>query len=122
LKTSALNWKNRRSMIEDKKILPASFSAAGRELTAAGRFVEAADFFKRAGDKEGLVDLKKRAVEDGDFFLYTLVGNLTDSKPEIADLSFLAHNAELAGLFMYESKAKTLLSEISGRSSSKHSS
>jgi hypothetical protein len=118
LKTNVLNWKKRRSMIEGKKILPATFSEAGKELKAAGRFVEAADFFKRAGDKEGLLGLKKCAVEEGNFFLYTLVGNLAESRPEISDLSILANNAKVAGLFTYESKAKALLSEISGVSSS----
>ncbi|MDR1313084.1 MAG: hypothetical protein LBQ12_05175 [Deltaproteobacteria bacterium] len=104
---SVLLWKTRRRLLESRKAPPPSeLTRAGRELLAAGRPAEAWEFFKRSGDKEALEELRRSAVEDGDFFLYTLAAGSLGTAADAGSLGRLAANARAKGLELYARKAE----------------
>jgi hypothetical protein len=110
---SVLNWKDKRQLLENSHLSPESLTDAGQELLRAGSPVDSADFFQKAAKTEKLRELKQLAVDEGDFFLYTKVRLALGEKPQINDLKSLAAKASQSGLYLYESKAQSLLEEIS---------
>ncbi|MDR0549588.1 MAG: hypothetical protein LBI10_09320 [Deltaproteobacteria bacterium] len=107
-----LKWKDRRSLLDNLKASSESLSQAGRKLLAAGNYAEAAEFFRKAKDEAGLKDLLTLAVNEGDFFLYSLVNQYLSLNPTISALTALAKNAEGLGLDVYAAKALAGLKKI----------
>jgi hypothetical protein len=111
---SALTWKERHRLIDGHKASPAEFISAAEELLAAGNLAEAADLFKRAGTREPLLALGQRAVEEGDFFLYSLARLYAGERPQADDLERLSQKAEEAGRLRCRSKALEALQKCQG--------
>jgi len=59
----------KRDLINAKDANPEVVKAYGQLYWDAGRFSDALDFFLAAGDADGLVRVKARAIEAGDSFL-----------------------------------------------------
>jgi hypothetical protein len=107
---SILEWKTRRSLLESRrKTPPAELSRTGRELVEAGRPAEAWEFFRRAEDKVALDELRLAAVDEGDFFVYTLASGSLGIDTDGPALERLAVNARERGLLLYEGKALAAL-------------
>ncbi len=57
-------------MLHDGKISEEDLVSTGERYFEAGRFLDAADFFRKADFQEGMERLRPIALEQGDSFLY----------------------------------------------------
>jgi hypothetical protein len=114
---SALSWKHRRALLDTARIAPETLAKAGRELFDHGRLAEAAEFFRQAGNQEGLKAVLAQAVLDGDYFLLRLASQYLGEEPKAEDLAALAEKAEAAGLLASAAKARERLSQSAGEPS-----
>jgi hypothetical protein len=105
----ALDWKTRRGLSESPKTSKEALARAGRELLAADYLSEAVELAKKAGDGALLADLKARAVEEGNFFIYARACQSLGVPALPSELGTLADRASAAGLAAYESQARALL-------------
>lgn len=79
----------------------------GRRYLAAGRMVDALDFFVEAGSRTDLEEMRRKAVEEGDAFILRAIERVA---PELVDESHwqaLANTARTLG--------KTVFAEQAGR-------
>jgi hypothetical protein len=107
-----LQWKARRALIDSRRQVPADdLRQAGLSLLEGGYLSEALDFLGKAGDQGAIRELASRAVEEGDFFLYSLARQSLGEPPVPKELFLLAENARRLGLSSYERKALDLLGE-----------
>jgi hypothetical protein len=104
-----LDWKTRRALSEDPKAGKEALAAAGREFLASDRLADAAEFFSRAGDVEGLGLIKRQAVDEGNLFVYQTACKLLGQAPDRRELTALADKAASMGLSAYEASARRLL-------------
>ncbi|MDR2613444.1 MAG: hypothetical protein LBG06_11735 [Deltaproteobacteria bacterium] len=105
---SILQWKTRRRLLESrKKPQPDELAGAGRELVKEGRYAEAWEFFRRAGDMSAIEGIKDAAVSEGNYFLYSLAAGALGLAPDkdAEALRALAASAREKGLSAYEAKA-----------------
>ncbi|MDR1577506.1 MAG: hypothetical protein LBT86_04670 [Deltaproteobacteria bacterium] len=109
---SALNWKDRRVLIDHPKTKPESMIQAGRQLLDKGYWAEAADFFRKAKDQDGLREILARAVDEGNFFLYCLATQYLGQRPRAGELIRLADQAKAAGFDVYHDQATRLLTQL----------
>jgi hypothetical protein len=70
---------------------------------------EAAEFFKRAADREGLAAILSQAINDGDYFLYNLALQYLGQGPQGHELALLAEKANVAGRVFSRDKARAAL-------------
>ncbi|MDR2444079.1 MAG: hypothetical protein LBE31_11230 [Deltaproteobacteria bacterium] len=106
---SALNWRVRRNLTESSKSTPQALTSLGEELFQADYLAESIDIFQKSGDLDSLSQVKAKAVEEGNFFLYVRCCQAM-GRPAIAgELRTLASKAKANGLSQYESKAMALL-------------
>jgi hypothetical protein len=108
---SSLNWLARRAITDRTKISPEVLTQTGRELLANGYLAEAAEFFKKANDREGLTAILSQAVNEGDFFLYNLALQYLGQAPKPQELALLADKANAAGFNLSRDKARAFLAE-----------
>jgi hypothetical protein len=59
----------KRDLLHGPNTPPEELSQYGREYLQAHRLVDALDFFEKARDQEGIRQVKKVSLEEGDFFL-----------------------------------------------------
>ena len=98
----------RRHLVE--KELPAEQARAIADAyLAEDRSLEAIDFLKIAGAGEGLAELRKRAIADGDAFLLRAVANAQGLPPTRDDWQELAAAATANGHERYALEARRQL-------------
>jgi hypothetical protein len=97
-------------MVDTKRSFPAAdYLEAGRSLVEAGYFTEGLDFLKIAKNREEILKIEDEAVEEGDFFLYSLATQMLGTQIDPTKLTRLAENAGAKGLNIYQRKALELL-------------
>ncbi len=64
-----LSCLKKRDLLHSPNNAPEELSQYGREYLQANRLVDALDFFEKAQDQEGIRQIKKISLEEGDFFL-----------------------------------------------------
>jgi tetratricopeptide (TPR) repeat protein len=64
-----LSCLKKRDLLHSPNTSPEELSQYGREYLQANRLVDALDFFEKAQDQEGIRQVKKIGLEEGDFFL-----------------------------------------------------
>jgi hypothetical protein len=84
----------RREVLHSKKITKEELIRIGDYFVNQGLYNEALDFYKKAESKQGLMDLKKIAILNGDaFLLFRLSKLLKKDKLSDEDWLNLAENA-----------------------------
>ena len=119
-------------MLNAAGVAPSRLSDAGRELLSEGFLNDAADFFARAGDDEGLMDVIEAAIQEGDLFIYRKGCMGLGREPDREEMETLGEKAFVAGKHLFaleafreaglEEKAAMAASEISkkGRPPTSH--
>ena len=95
----------RRHLIE-RELAPAQALKTAEAYLAAGRSLEAVEFLAKAGDGEGLQELRREALEAGDFFLMRAVADAMGKAPDRDEWLALAAAAEAAGKQRYAADAR----------------
>ena len=108
---SVLDWKVRRSVSEIPKTSKEAMAEAGRRLMEADRLAEAADLLQKAGSAELLSQIRLKAVEEGNLFLYKRACQASGEPLREGELKDLAERAAACGLLSYGTKALELAAE-----------
>lgn len=109
---SAATWEGRRALTDNPSTSPDSHRAAARQLMGLGLLSEAALFFARAGDDEGLMEIIDQAVAEGNFFVFqTAAARLKNREVGRDQVQSLIAAAEKNGRGLYAEKAAAWLSE-----------
>ncbi|MBN1883863.1 MAG: hypothetical protein JW885_16995 [Deltaproteobacteria bacterium] len=77
----------------------------GRAYEEQGRLSDALDFYGQAGFHEGIEEISRRALVDGDFFLFHRASVLIGRDPDVRELADLAENALKAGRLTFARQA-----------------
>lgn len=98
----------RRHLIE-KDLSPAQALQVAEAYLAEGRCVESIEFLAKAGATERLVELRSRAVEEGDAFLLRAAARALGQPPSYDEWRALGAAAEAAGKDLYTADARRAL-------------
>ena len=107
-KSTIPNPLDRRHLIE-KSLSDAQALQIAEAYRAAGRDVEAVDFFAKAHAREQLAELRSRAVETGDVFLLRAAARAMEEPPARAEWEAIADAAAAAGKDRYAVEARRQL-------------
>lgn len=108
----ATTWEGRRALTDNPATSPQTYTAAARSLMEKDLLADAAVFFTRANDVEGLKELIDIAVKDGNFFLFqSAVSSLGPEAVESGQLEALKTAAEKNGRALYASRAAKYLAD-----------
>lgn len=64
-----MQYIQKRDLLHGPKTSPKALSAAGRGYLAKEAYSDALDFFEKANDRDGIAEIKKVALAQGDAFL-----------------------------------------------------
>jgi len=107
---SSATWEGRRALTDNPNLAPETAGAAAELLMEQGLLSEAAIFYDRAGDDEGLLEIIKKATEEGNFFVFQgAASRLKGAKPDKALVQELKGQAEKSGKALYAAKAAEFL-------------
>jgi len=81
-KGSLPNAYKKRKSLNEAKLSPEKLVALGEIHLEQGRFYDAAQFFLKASNKEGLARVRSVAIEEGDAFLYSVTLGKKDGKED----------------------------------------
>ena len=95
----------RRHLIE-RELAPAQALKTAEAYLAEGRALEAVEFLAKAGEGERLQELRREALEAGDFFLMRAVADAMGKAPDRDEWLALAAAAEAAGKQRYAADAR----------------
>ena len=95
----------RRHLIE-RELAPAQAIKTAEAYLAEGRAIEAVEFLAKAEDGERLQELRREALEAGDFFLMRAVAGAMGKAPDRDEWLALAAAAEAAGKQHYAADAR----------------
>ena len=96
------NYRAKQSLLFGKDENPQELSRIGREFLQAGWLNDAIDFLAKAGDNELLNDIRVRAIEEGDVFIFRRVLKATATTAEegqwrqIGDCALLLEKLQFA--------------------------
>ena len=96
----------KRQLIYGEKTPSEELSARGRDHLEEGRLTDALDFFEAARDTEGLAEIAKRAVEEGDAFLLWGVERTAPQLVSSAEWEKLARRAAALGKDAFAERAR----------------
>lgn len=109
---SAATWEARRAMTDNPSTSPDSYLAAARQLMDLGLWSEAAVFFARAEDDQGLLEIIDLAAAEGNFFVFQAAASrLKEREVDQAKVRDLIAAAEKNGRGLYAEKAAAWLNE-----------
>lgn len=91
------HYLKRRDFLHSEKTPAAQLSQAGREFLAAERYSDALDFFEKARDQDGIKEIKKIALAQGDTFLLARLDRFDRALVAAADWEAAARQAEALG-------------------------
>ena len=95
----------RRHLIE-RELAPAQALKTAEAYLAEGRAIEAVDFLAKLDDDGRLQELRREALEAGDFFLMRAVADAMGKAPDRDEWLALAAAAEAAGKQRYAADAR----------------
>lgn len=109
---SAATWEGRRALTDSPSTSQDNHRSAARQLMEMGLLAEAALFFARAEDDEGLMEIIGQAVAEGNFFLFqTAASRLKHREAGRDQVQALLTAAENNGRGLYAEKAAAWLNE-----------
>ena len=109
---SADTWEGRRALTDNPNLASEVFQNAARTLMEMDLPSEAALFFSRAEDEEGLREIIKKAAEEGNFFIFQAAASrLKEGRPSREELEALIAAAEKGGKALYAEKASAYLKD-----------
>jgi DNA-binding phage protein len=82
---------------------------SGKKLMDLEYLYEALEFFKMADDKASIELLAKKAIEEGDYFIFNLAYHALGKTPCDEELLALAEKANASGQYLYEAKVREQL-------------
>ncbi len=97
---------HRRELLYGVDTPPETLSSLADAYLEEGLVFDAADFFARAGDREGLSHIRKAAIEMGDAFLLRRVKEEMPDLVSKADWDELARSAKSLGKEAYAERAE----------------
>ena len=95
----------RRTLVE-ADLAPERALAIAEAYLDEGREVEAVAFLEKAGARDRLLELQRRAIEAGDAFLLQQVALALGAEPDRVAWDALARAAEAAGKELYAQEAR----------------
>lgn len=109
---SAATWEGRRALTDNSSTSQDSYRSGGRQLMDMDLLSEAALFFARAEDDEGLMAIIDQAVTEGNFFVFQAAASRLKNREAGPDqVQSLIRAAEKNGRLLYAEKAAAWLSE-----------
>jgi len=69
-RTKLLSCLKKRDLLNSDNAIPSKLVDLGKLYLQEDRLSDAIDFFEKAKYREGLEELRKRCLEEGDYFLY----------------------------------------------------
>ena len=63
------HYLQKRDALHDPKATPEKLSALGKKFFEAKAYSDALDFFERAKDEDGIAQIKKMALDEGETFI-----------------------------------------------------
>lgn len=109
---SADTWEARRSLTDNPSTSPDTYRSAARQLVEMGLLPEAATFFAKAEDDEGLMEIINLAVSEGNFFVFQTAAALLRNREAGPDqVQLLIEAATKNGHGLYAQKAAAWLNE-----------
>jgi hypothetical protein len=96
------DYRAKQNLLFGKEVKPQELARIGREFLEAGWLSDAIDFLAKAGDDESLSDIRARAIEEGDVFIFRRVlkasGTTAEEKEwrEIGDCALLLEKLQFA--------------------------
>jgi len=77
----------------------------GKVYVEQGRLNDSLDFYGQAGFDEGIEEVSRRALDEGDYFLFHRACVLTGREPDTRELTALAENALKAKRLVFARQA-----------------
>lgn len=109
---SADTWEARRSLTDNPSTSPDTYRSAARQLIEMGLLSEAAVFFAKAEDDEGLMEIIDLAVSEGNFFIFQTAAALLQNREVGSDqVQALIEAATKNGRGLYAQKAADWLTK-----------
>ena len=96
----------KRRLLNDRELKPELCREYGEQFLAQGWWEDALEFFQKAGDPQGLEEIKKHCLETGDAYLLGRLGvsqdpqtwrQLAEQALDLGKLRFARRAYELAG-------------------------
>ncbi len=109
---SAETWEGRRALTDNPNPGREANLGAARTLMSMNLPSEAALFFSRAGDEEGLREIMDRAVEEGNFFVFREAASRLAGPVDRRQLRNLIEAAEKNGRGLYAEQAAEYLQNL----------
>ena len=109
---SADTWEGRRALTDNPNTSPEVNRGAARALMEMNLPSEAALFFARAEDKDGLREVINRAVEEGNFFVFQQAASRLGEEIDREKVRALIASAEKNGRGLYAEKASEYLQKL----------
>jgi tetratricopeptide (TPR) repeat protein len=95
----------KRDLLNSDKVDPSKLVDLGKLYIQEDRLADAIDFFEKANFGEGLDQLRKRCLEEGDFFLYRRLAKSMELPAEPDDLIRLGDAALSRGKLYFARSA-----------------
>jgi len=109
---SAATWETRRALTDNPTTSPDTYRSGGRQLMEMGLLSEAAIFFAKAEDDDGLMEIISQAVSEGNFFIFqTAAAHLKNREAGPDLVQALIEAATKNGRGLYAQKAIDWLAE-----------
>ena len=97
----------KRQLVYGEKAPPEELSGWGRAYLEEGRLTDALDSFEAARDREGLAEIARKAVDEGDAFLLWGVERSAPELVSTADWERLARTAKALGKDAFAERARS---------------
>jgi hypothetical protein len=114
-------WQTRQKLLhsKDKKGSPAQLAALGEEALKAGAYTDAFEYFRVAGNQEGLSKLKQIAADEGDSFLLGAIERLgtplgDDVWNRVGERALELGKTRFARMAFERTKNETMLAKLHG--------
>jgi len=91
----------RQKMVHDQKLSEEALVSLGELYLQGDRVHDAADFFRKAGHREGMDQLKKAALEQGDSFLFKVAVGGVPGEGKKEEWEALGNRAMELGKYSY---------------------
>jgi hypothetical protein len=99
------HYKSKQQILFAKDASPSTLSDYGRRYLAAGWLSDALEFFARAGDKQGLEEIRGRSIQEGDVFIFRRTLDALTTTAGDAEWKQLAENARKLGKLQFAREA-----------------
>ncbi len=107
----ALDCLAKRDLLASERTDPGKLKAQAEAFSEAGQDYDALRFLAAAGESEAVDRMARRAVEEGDLFLYLQALKETGREPEPDDLLKIAATADARGLLSFARRAEAMASQ-----------